>query len=211
MPNWTTNIITLKNADADKINALIQAHNSEDTGVLQHLIPCPAELNDNDLTTWSHGPEQTAREIKQAAMIEKYGFKSWYDWNIAHWGTKWDLCESDITRVDDNTVTISCQTAWSPPTTAFETLQAQGWEVRALYVGEGMEYAGIWDNGDDDYYNTTNGSKAAQAAIPQELDDAFDIVSTLEEYERENEEELTLWIKDGVEERKEAKVSEQDL
>lgn len=133
MPNWTTNIITLKNADAAKIAALIHAHDVEDKGVLQHLIPCPEELNDDDLTTWGGGNEaQAAREIKQASMVEKYGFKSWYDWNIAHWGTKWDLCESSIEKIDDNTVTISCQTAWSPPTNAFETLTEQGWEVRAL-------------------------------------------------------------------------------
>lgn len=205
MPNWTSNIITLKNSDASKIDALIHAHDVEDKGILQSLIPCPEELNDNDLTTWSHGAEQEAREKKQAEMIAKYGYKSWYDWNIAHWGTKWDLCESSIERVDNNTVTISAQTAWSPPNNAFETLVEQGWEVRALYLGEGMEYCGIWDNGQDDFY-TPGDSKNAAKIIPQELDEAFNIVEQIEEYERENEEELTLWIKDGVEERKGVKV-----
>ena len=101
--------------------------------------------------------------------------------------------------MDDNTIVLHCQTAWSPPIAAFDTMVSQGYEVRCLYMGEGCEYAGIYEDGADDCYDTTNGSKQAQVDLPKELDDEFDIVATLEEYERENEEELTLWIKDGVE------------
>ena len=209
MPNWTDNHITIKHADKSLIDA-IEATKDTDKGILSTIIPCPEELNDEDLTTWSHGPEQAAREKKQAEMVRKYGHKSWYDWNIAHWGTKWDLCEPNITRVDDNTVVITAQTAWSPPTTAFETMVERGYEVRALYCGEGPEFAGIWDNGQDDYYGTTNGSQAARATLPQELDDHFGISDTLEEYEREEEEELTLWIKDGVEDRKKTATQLED-
>jgi hypothetical protein len=103
--------------------------------------------------------------------------------------------------MDDNTIVLHCQTAWSPPTEAFATMVARGYEVRALYYGEGYEYAGIWDNGQDDYYNTTNGSKAARQILPKELEDAFAISDSLEEYEREEEEDLTRWVKDGIEAR----------
>lgn len=198
MPNWTTNNITIKHADKALIDAIEATHESN-AGVLSTIIPCPQELCDDDLTTWSHGPEQTAREQKKKDMVAKYGFSSWYDWNITHWGTKWDLCEVGYTRMDDNTIVLHCQTAWSPPIAAFDTMVSRGYEVRCLYMGEGCEYAGIYENGSDDCYDTTNGSKHAQAILPQELDKEFDIVATLEEYERENEEELTLWIKDGVE------------
>lgn len=209
MPNWTSNIITIKHADPAKLDMI--ENRPEDQGVLQTLVPCPEELNDNDLTTWSHGPEQAAREKKQAEMIAKYGFKSWYDWNIKHWGTKWDLCEVDLNRLDENTIQISCQTAWSPPTVAYDTMMAQGYEVHAMYLGEGCEYAGIYDNGDDQSYDISNGSKAAAATLPKELDEAFNIVETLEEYERENEEELTLWIKDGIEEKKKLSTESEEL
>ena len=198
MPNWTTNIITNKHEDKSLIDAIEATKNSE-VGVLQTIIPCPAELCDEDLTTWSHGPEQVARDKKKKAMQDKYGYESWYEWNIAHWGTKWDLCDVGINRIDDNTIEVNCQTAWSPPTHAFETMIDRGYEVRALYVGEGCEYAGIWDNGQDDYYNTTDGSKDAARKLPKELDETFNIVEQLEEWERENEEDLTLWIKDGIE------------
>lgn len=201
MPNWTTNNITIKHADKSLIDA-IAATETSSVGVLATIIPCPEELNDDDLTTWSRGPEQDARDQKKAALKAKYGFESWYDWNVAHWGTKWDLCDVGYTRVDDNTIVLNCQTAWSPPTTAFETMVERGYEVRALYYGEGYEYAGIWEDGQDDFYGNFNDSQDARARLPQELDDMFAISDSLEEYERENEEELTQWIKDGVEERK---------
>lgn len=212
MPNWTSNHITISHSDKSLIDQ-IAATQGTDKGVLSTIIPCPAELCDDDLTTWSRGPEQEAREKKIAEMVKKYGFKSWYEWNIAHWGTKWDLCEPHIERIDDNTVVITAETAWSPPTTAFETMKERGYKVRALYCGEGPEYAGIWDDGVDNYFNTTNGSKAAQAILPKELDDHFGIVDTLagyEEEERMEEEELTQWIKKGDADRKALPQPEED-
>lgn len=202
MPNWTTNKITLKHEDKSQID-LIANINLNETGVLQTLIPCPEELNNPELTTWGHGEEEAQREVLRQEMVKKYGYKSWYDWNIAHWGTKWDLCDTMINRVNDNTVEIHCQTAWSPPTEAFISLMGMGYDVRALYVGEGYEYAGIWDNGDEDDYTALSDSQTARATLPQELDDEFGISDGLAEYERENEEELTQWIRDGVEANKE--------
>ena len=210
MPNWTTLSITMTHSDKAKIDAIV--NRPEDQGVLQTLIPCPAELNDDDLTTWSHGEEQRQREIKQQQMVEKYGFKSWYDWNIANWGTKWDLCEPDIQIIDDNTIQINCQTAWSPPVAAFETLHEQGYGIRALYVGEGYEFAGIWEDGVDDYYQDFSGSEQARATLPQELDDYFNISESLAEYEEEErmEEELYAWTKEGAEQLKTKTVDSLD-
>lgn len=209
MPNWTQNHITIKHADKSRID-LIEATKDTSKGVLATVIPCPEELCDEDLSTWSQGPEQDARDKKKAALTAKYGFPSWYEWNIAHWGTKWDLCEPHIERIDDNTVVVTCETAWSPPITAFETMKEMGYEIRALYCGEGPEFAGIWEAGTDTCFNTTNGSKKARAVLPKELDDHFGIVDTLAEYEAENEEELTQWIKDGVEERNKQSQTEED-
>ena len=210
MPNWTSNFITISHEDSSEIDKIV--NRPEEQGILQTLIPCPAELNDDDLTTWSHGPEQEAREKKQALMVEKYGFKSWYDWNIANWGTKWDLCDVEVTRVDDNTITISCQTAWSPPVTAFETLYDQGFNVRCLYVGEGNEYAGIWEDGGDNYISNFSTSEEARAVLPKELDDMFNIVESMAEWEEESrrEEELYRFTVEGAEKRKSARIAEEE-
>lgn len=202
MPNWTQNHITIKHADKSRID-LIEATNNTDKGVLATVIPCPEELNDEELTTWSRDDEARL-DAKRAAMKAKHGFVSWYEWNIAHWGTKWDLCEPHIERIDDNTVVVTCETAWNPPIQAFETMTEMGYEIRALYCGEGPEFAGIWDNGTDTYFNTTNGSKHARAVLPQELNDHFGIADTLAEYEEEErkEEELYKFVTEGAEQRK---------
>ena len=199
MPNWTSNNITLSHDDPAMIDKIEKR--PEDQGILQTLIPCPEELNNPELTTWGHGDEEEARKALRAQMIAKYGFQSWYEWNIAHWGTKWDLCDTNENRVDDNTIEIYCQTAWSPPVEAFETLLEQGYRIRALYAGEGYEYAGIWDNGVDQYYSNFENSDHAASILPQELDDAFGISESIAQWEEENEEyeDLIEWIKEGVE------------
>ena len=49
--------------------------------------------------------------------IKKYGYKDWYDWSCANWGTKWDASKSYIADKDDDDLMIQIQfnTAWSPP------------------------------------------------------------------------------------------------
>lgn len=39
---------------------------------------------------------------------------NWYDWNIDHWGTKWDACESSVEWEGDALI-IKFNTAWSVP------------------------------------------------------------------------------------------------
>lgn len=208
MPNWCNNHITIKHADKALIDAIV-ATQGTDKGVLDTIIPCPAELNDPDLTTWSRDREDEL-EAKKKAMKAKYGYESWYDWNIAHWGTKWDLCEPHITRVDDNTVEIACDTAWSPPIAAYETMVEMGYEVKAFYYEGGMVFAGVWEDGIDDCYSEWGDSVGAKATLPQELDDIFAISESQAEWEEEErrEEELYTFVKDGAEQRK-TKIAEE--
>jgi hypothetical protein len=206
MPNWCNNLITLRHEDKTLIDKIEGCKDSE-VGILQTLVPCPEDLMNPETTTWGHGEEEAAREALREELTKKYGFKSWYDWCIANWGTKWDLCEPHITRVDDNTVQISCDTAWSPPVGAFEKLMDMGFEVHAYYYEGGMVFAGIWDNGDDQCYQDWGDSNGARATLPQELDDTFAISESMAEWEEEErrEEELYTFVKDGAEER--SKVS----
>lgn len=41
-----------------------------------------------------------------------YGCRSWYDFCVTYWGTKWNACDVDISS-DENTIFFN--TAWSPP------------------------------------------------------------------------------------------------
>lgn len=204
MPNWCNNQATLTHADPAMIERVM---NSEDSGILKEFVPCPAELLDDDLTTWSQGPEQEAREAKRAAMLEKYGHESWYDWQISNWGTKWDLCEVSASRVDDNTVELYFDTAWSPPIEAYQTLLDQGFSINAYYYEPGMAFAGSWNDGAHDAYELSGMSpNDVEDLIPQELDDAFGIVESMREWgDDDPEEELTEWIKDGAEQLEQGK------
>ena len=47
-------------------------------------------------------------------LVEKYGVISWYDWNVANWGTKWNTGIDDI-KLDEYQLQFWCQTAWCPP------------------------------------------------------------------------------------------------
>lgn len=211
MPNYCNNLITLTHDDAEMIEKIAGCDGSN-KGVLQTLIPCPEDLLNPETTTWGHGDEEQARESLREALMQKYGFKSWYDWCIANWGTKWDLCEVSFNRVDDNTIQLSCDTAWSPPIGAFEKLMELGFGVHAYYYEGGMAFAGIWDNGDDQCYSDWGDSNNAKTILPQDLDDTFAITETMAEYEEEErrEEELYAWTIDGVKANSNAPVEDNE-
>lgn len=137
-------------------------------------------------------------------MKAKYGFTSWYDWNIANWGTKWDLCDVIKTRIDANTIQLSFESAWSPPIEAYDRLLGMDFEIQAFYHEPGMCFAGVYDNGNDDCYSDWGDSQGARDCLPKELDEMFAISEQQEEWEREEKEELQLWIEDGVKAREAA-------
>ena len=56
--------------------------------------------------------------------IKKYGHKNWYDWNLANWGTKWDVCNPPV-QTTDNEITLKFETAWSTPEPIFKKLAEQ--------------------------------------------------------------------------------------
>ena len=67
-----------------------------------------------------------------------------------------------------------------------------------MYYESGMCFAGIYDNGDDNYYEFSGQSSSEVAdMLPQELDDEFGISECMAEYE-EDEEPLTEWYVEGA-------------
>jgi hypothetical protein len=72
-----------------------------------------------------------------------------------------------------------------------------------MYYEPGMAYAGIYDSetGDEEYNLEGMSSQQVIDEIPAELDEAFGISECIAEYEAEEREELTEWIKDSVEQR----------
>jgi hypothetical protein len=153
------------------------------------------------------GEEQRELERKTAENIEKYGVANWYDFNVANWGTKWEIGGDGATaEIEEDGLSFSApfESAWSPPTGVCEALVEQGFEVTLYYYEPGMGFVGKWEDGCDDYYEYSGeNSQTIRAAIGDELDDMFGISESMAEYEAENEEEeLTEWLKDGVDQKK---------
>jgi hypothetical protein len=180
MPNWCNNGITLRHEDPAMIERAAKAL-SEGT-FLQEFIPCPKELTETVAQMGTNDAEKANRD--------KYGYSSWYDFNVANWGTKWDVSSDNVEIVDANTVTAGFDSAWSPPTNAYERLLDLGFEVEAFYYEPGMQYVGKWADGVDEYYELGGeDSTTVRESIGEELDDYFCISEQMADWEEQNQED----------------------
>ena len=186
MPNWVDNTITLKHSDPTMIK---RAHDALERGeFLNEFHPVPPDLKivagrvggDEDA-------EQQALVLQENANRDKYGYANWYDWCVNEWGTKWDVGdEGSATLNEDGSLTASFNSAWSPPIEAYRMLEYLGFKIKAYYFEGGMMFAGIYEDGDDDYYEIGGmNSEQINAELPKELDEMFGISEQVEEYESE--------------------------
>jgi hypothetical protein len=71
-----------------------------------------------------------------------------------------------------------------------EKLVDMGFSVKLYYYEPGMCFAGIWEDGNDDYYEYGSmSSDEVESALPAELNDMFCISESMAEWEAENQEE----------------------
>ena len=182
MPNWCNNSLVLEHEDP----AMIQrAYDALERGeFLQEFIPVPQELKDTVSGGYGDPVEQAKLEAQTRANIEKYGHGNWYDYCVAEWGTKWDVGEQGANDIDPSGTILhtNFDSAWGPPINAYEKLTDLGFKVSAMYYEGGMAFAGIWDDGSDEYYELGGmDSKEVEQNIPQELDEAFAISEQMAE------------------------------
>ena len=202
MPNWCNNNLTLQHEDPAMIKRAADA--LERGEFLQEFIPVPEQLQ---IVAGSVGDpvEQAKLEADTKRNVEELGYGNWYDFQVNEWGTKWDVGGDSQTDIhpDGKMLHTYFDSAWSPPVAAYEKLTAMGFTVGAMYYEGGMAYAGVWEDGVDDYYDLGGmNSQRVIDELPVELDEAFGISECMAEYEAENQEELTEWLKDGVEQKK---------
>jgi hypothetical protein len=142
---------------------------------LQEFIPCPQLLIDT-----------VANGQTNEAMVAKHGYSSWYDFNIANWGTKWDVNSDNVAIEDANTVTAGFDSAWRPPITAYERLMELGFEIEAFYYEPGMQFVGKWVDGLDECIEYSGATAdTVREMIGEELDDYFGISQRMVEWEED--------------------------
>ena len=85
---------------------------------------------------------------------------NWYNWNGMHWGVKWDACNPERDRSEENALRYSWESPWGPPDpTMFEELakkfptlafsmwyeEEQGWGGEYEIVDGEIEQQWEWD------------------------------------------------------------------
>lgn len=200
MPNWCNNNLTLTHEDPAMINRAFDA--LERGEFLNEFIPVPEQLK---IVAGCVGDPDEQKKLEEATArnVEELGYGNWYDFCVGEWGTKWDCGEQGASDIhpDGKMLHTFFDTAWSPPITAYERLVEMGFGVEAMYYEGGMGYAGAFSNGADEELNLEGMSADEIEQNYPELDEAFGISECMREYENDSE-ELTEWLKDGIEKNK---------
>ena len=143
MPNWTTNEVTFSSAKTTNIkkikdifekgcpfNQLVKEPNWP-------TIPLKGNEKRNyfeDKPMGDKGELPIIEEIKlsDGEIMKSLKFKStnvqdtrWYDWRLEKWDTKWDVPKDsiEITEINNGSIVIGFNTAWSPPIAIYKKLR----------------------------------------------------------------------------------------
>jgi len=194
MPNWCNNSVEIYHEDPAMIERVRKAFN--DGALLNEFIPIPDSLK---IVAGCVGDPDEQKKLEEDTERNRqvHGYGNWYDFCVNEWGTKWDIgADGNPAQDFPGGLTLGFESAWSPPVAAYEKLTEQGFRIRAMYFEPGMAFAGVWDNGVDDYYEYGGlDSKGIAETLPVELDEAFGISESAAEWEAEN---IDIDLDDGV-------------
>ena len=193
MPNWCNNTITIT-GPKDKITKLYTEAKAGN-GLLQAMYPMPKELED----TTSPAP----KEGEPQPLVD--GYDNWYDWRVNNWATKWDVDVENLELSEDGTnISGWFDSAWSPPTGAYEEFLAKNEDcsIKALYYEGSMDFGGEWFDGGDTCLTMSDYS-ADQMEDPNEgliyeLNEHFNFAEAVREYEEECKNEDAQKVHDFV-------------
>lgn len=185
MPNHITNLVVIggePNAVKSFMDKVIVEKSNEFDGTyktfdFEAIVPMPEELNIESSSSIEEfiktgivpefiRPEKRDEFLAQCEQakqnIKKYGFKDWYDWRIANWGTKWNAYDFKFISED----TFMFNTAWSTPDRIWEAIAKQYPELQfnIKYADEDAGYnageIGI-NSGEVEHYEPIGGSDEA--------------------------------------------------
>jgi len=126
MPNWCNNFIEIQGdkKTITKLSRIIKGSNNSD---------------DN-----SRGVFAALIGTKPFVTAEDYDKGAWYDANNSWFGTKWDISYDEHSfTFEDESISIQCETAWSPPIPFLATLcEMYGVSGVITYEEGGCDFAG---------------------------------------------------------------------
>ena len=123
MPNWCENTLTVQ-GPVTQLRAFKKKVHGR----------ASAELQDQCLSF-----ETTVPQPKQYDNPD-----GWYNWRLAHWGTKWDASDP-VLEVTADSLVYKFDTAWGPPREWLEETvkKIPALTFRLFYAEGGMDFAGI--------------------------------------------------------------------
>jgi len=146
MPNWCSNRLTIE-GEPSVLDGIEWA--AERNSLLNHIVPMPEGLR-HSVKGYNSNPA-IQEQMRQAEKFneEAYGYPTWYEFANSRWGTKWDIHDAHIYRDSDTSLTISFESAWSPPVNAYSTLtDMHGIEmVEATWYEPGGAFCGVFMDG----------------------------------------------------------------
>jgi hypothetical protein len=190
MPNWCNNNIEIT-GPKNKLEELSKACGE---GLFNHILPIPEELSG------TQSPARDEDKKKNKALKEKHGYDNWYDWNVNNWGTKWDCSGEDSfyqNEIKDGDtdfhgkLCLAFDTAWAPPIGIYEELIRKDFGVKAFYYEPGMDFAGLWEDGNDDcitVHDHKHDDSFWDDGLGAKLDDNFNICEEMAQYDEDEEE-----------------------
>ncbi len=118
MPNWVESTISVEGPEYEikRFKSLIKR---KDDGlvILESLYPIPeAYKNTHEGTNPVYVPSQISEQ--------NGGCRTWYDWQLVHWGCKWGDCRTKMIRRSKTNVVYSTSFPWSLPEGAFLKISA---------------------------------------------------------------------------------------
>lgn len=154
MPNWCTNTATLCHAEPAMIERLARAFRED--RLLSEFIPVPEGMPDEEA----------------------------YHFRLTNWGTKWDVGGEVDDQPTPYEITVTFDSAWSPPITGYEKLCSLGFKVKAYYWEPGMSFCGVFDgdqNGSATDHRDYADADDIRDVVGEELDDFYGISAEVEE------------------------------
>lgn len=161
MPNWCNNHVEISHEDPAMISRVIKSFVTGN--LLEEFVPVPFDKDSEEV----------------------------YNFRVNEWGVKWDVGGNDATvdQVDPDFAVLNFDSAWVPPLAAFEKMLNMGFGIVAYYYEPGMQFAGIWDNGGNEFYKGWGNAAGAEETLPLELDELFNISRDQERWEEDEEDQ----------------------
>jgi hypothetical protein len=141
----------------------------KDGRLLDEFVPVPKSLH---IVAGRVGDDTDPKQIELEAQEKAR------DYCVNEWGTKWDVGGDDQGPAQDipGGLIMYFDSVWSPPIQAYEKMLDLGFSIRASYYEPGMCFAGIWEDGVDDFYELGDMTcEQVREELPEHLEEAYGI------------------------------------